>query len=125
VEARVLASMFTKRTGVPAEVVVSGTSRKLKPDEFSTLVAVVREGLHNVEKHAAASTVVVMVHFADRDVTVVVQDEGKGVPEAFDVRALGRQNGLSSLQRRLERVGGSLEIAAAEDMGTRLRVVVP
>lgn len=124
VEARVLANMFTQRTGVPAEVVVSGTSRKLKPDEFSTLVAVVREGLHNVEKHAAASTVVVMVHFSDRELTIVVQDDGKGVPPGFDVASLGRQNGLSSLQRRLERVGGSLEIAAAEDMGARLRVII-
>jgi signal transduction histidine kinase len=124
VEARILAGMFTQRTGTPAEVIVSGTSRALKPDELSTLVAVVREGLHNVEKHAAASTAVVMVHFAVREVTVVVQDDGRGVPAKLKIPTAGRQNGLASLNRRLERVGGSLEVARSDDSGTRLKAVI-
>ena len=87
--------------------------RELVPD----LVAVVRELVTNVVRHAAASRVTVTVGYAD-EVTVAVADDGGGLPEVT-VRS-----GLANLADRAERRGGRLTTSAG-DSGTQVCWAVP
>ncbi|MEJ1160565.1 sensor histidine kinase [Prosthecomicrobium sp. N25] len=121
-ELRILAGMFSARSGIPSDVVVSGARRALPPDVFGTLVAVAREALHNVEKHAEARTVVLTLHFDPERTSVVVQDDGIGLPGASRAAAskgwTGAGMGLSSLRRRLDRLGGRLTTRRLQGGGT-------
>jgi signal transduction histidine kinase len=122
-EIRILASMFSKRTGVPADVIVGGAGRAIGPDVFAVLLGVAREGLHNVEKHADASAVVVTLHYAADSITLSVQDDGGGIGAGSATSGVDGI-GLASLRRRVERLGGRLLVETREDGGATLRAII-
>jgi signal transduction histidine kinase len=91
----------------------------LPPDLVHDVVAVVRELVTNVVRHAGASrlTVAVTVTVGDA-VSVVVTDDGRGLP-SITVRS-----GLANLTDRAERRGGHLTTSSGES-GTEVSWVVP
>lgn len=116
------------RAGLATHLVVRGLPQALPPRVETALVAGVRQALFNIEQHAAANLVIVTLHFGEGRVTLVVQDDGQGLPEDFELSAIprGEHNwGLTSLLRRVEHLGGVLELTTNEDGGTTLRMTVP
>ena len=116
------------RAGLATHLVVRGAARALAPRVETALVAGVRQALFNIQQHADANMVVVTLHFEEGRVTLVVQDDGQGLPQEFELTAIprGEHNwGLTSLLRRVEHLGGVLELTANEDGGTTLRMTVP
>jgi signal transduction histidine kinase len=90
------------------------------PDEVAEqLLAVLREALSNVVRHAKASRANVAVEVTGDGLTLIVQDNGVGIP------AEGRRSGLRNLEERATRLGGTFEISSPEGGGARLRWHVP
>ncbi|MFD8559492.1 GAF domain-containing protein [Streptosporangium canum] len=83
------------------------------------LLAVVREALSNIVRHARAARAEVSVEVADGRLVLVVTDDGVGMAED------GRRSGLRNLQERAERLGGSFTAESPEGGGTRLVWSVP
>lgn len=81
------------------------------------LLAVLREALSNVAKHAAATEVGISVS-AGSQLRLTIEDNGAGPDDA------ARRSRLANLAVRAEQLGGQLEVAAA-DPGTRLIWSVP
>jgi len=90
---------------------VAGFSRGLEAD----VVAVVREGLANVARHAQATKVLVQVTSSG---DVVVSDNGVGLAANLT------RSGLANLAKRAEARGGSLSLKPREPHGTVLSWVV-
>jgi signal transduction histidine kinase len=121
---RMDAAAFTERSGVPVHVVVVGEPSELPSPVQAVLLAVVREGLHNVEKYACASSVILTLHYGAGRVGIIIQDDGVGLPAEFALAPLprgGRQWGLTSLLQRVQRLGGELAVISNEDGGVTLR----
>jgi signal transduction histidine kinase len=79
------------------------------------LVAVLREGLTNVVKHADATSASVRVHVDAHEVQLTVMDDGVGIDST------DRRSGLANIQSRAGELGGSFEIGqASQTGGTRL-----
>jgi len=90
------------------------------PEEVAEqLLAVLREALSNVVRHAKASRASGAVEVTGGELVLTVQDNGVGIPEG------GRRSGLRNLDERAEALGGSLEISSAEGEGATLRWRVP
>ncbi len=86
------------------------------------LLAVLREALSNVVRHAGASQVSVAVAVTAVDLVVTVIDDGVGA--GAGERPGGK--GLASLHHRAEALGGTLELrAGADGLGTIVRWQVP
>lgn len=101
-------------------VVFSGALDLLVPDDLSPdILAVVRESLANVAKHARASETLVSVAVTDDEVVVDVTDDGIGVG---DVR---RSSGTGNLERRAVELGGRFTLRNRESGGTHLQWSVP
>ena len=83
------------------------------------VLAVLREALTNVGKHAHASQVVITVA-AGEELRLVVADDGDGMGDA---NAAGL--GLKNLRQRAERLGGNVELGRSREGGTRLTWHVP
>jgi signal transduction histidine kinase len=68
----------------------------------------------------------VSLHFTERSVILVVQDNGGGMPHTsfVSVRTAGHF-GLRSMRRRAEAVGGELSWYNGEDGGFVVRAVIP
>jgi signal transduction histidine kinase len=90
---------------------------ELPPDLLLDLVAVVRELVTNVVRHARARRVTVTVDVTDA-ARVVVTDDGCGLPPVT-VRS-----GLANLADRAERRGGQLSTTSSRS-GTEIRWTVP
>ena len=83
------------------------------------LLAVLREALSNVARHADAQAAVLEVAVADDHVVLTVTDDGSGVP------ADRRDSGLRNVRRRAAELGGSMRLLDEEPHGTRLEWKVP
>jgi signal transduction histidine kinase len=100
---------------------VSGPVDSAVPDDVvPELLAVVREALSNVARHAHATSARVSLHAADGQVSLTVEDDGLG----FDP-ALAR-GGLVNMGERAHDLGGTFEVGPRErDAGTVLIWRVP
>jgi len=83
------------------------------------LLAVLREALANVTRHAQAQRVRVTIS-AGTDVVLTVTDDGIGVPD----EVLGGE-GLTNLASRADELGGSFEMVRGVEQGSRLEWRVP
>lgn len=88
-------------------------------DEAHHVLAVVREGLANVARHAQARSARVEIAATTDRVEVSVIDDGVGLPESH------RTSGLRNLRQRAESLGGSMAFEAAQPSGTILRWSIP
>ncbi|MEO6020325.1 MAG: GAF domain-containing protein [Knoellia sp.] len=116
--------------GFPPELRLTGRTDDLSETVAVDVLAVLREGLSNVARHAGATQVQVAVEVISEltgdvagdltgDVTVTVVDDGHGLPPGT------RRSGLDNLARRAQHRGGSLQLEPGEPSGTRLVWRVP
>jgi PAS domain S-box-containing protein len=82
------------------------------------LLAVAREALSNIARHAHATRAEIGLSVGD-DVALVVADNGVGVGHP------ARQSGLANMRARAETLGGTLRLEAPPDSGTRVEWRVP
>ena len=97
-------------------------SLKLETDEnlgrFPETIAlsifrIVQEGLNNVYKHAEASEVKVSLkHTSPRSLMIAISDNGKGIPDDFDLSTLSSKGhyGLLGVSERVALLGGRLRL---------------
>lgn len=111
---------FQARCGVPARFVQLAAVPPLDAERTALLVAAVREGLLNVEKHARASSVIVSLLPSEDGVQVVVADDGTGA-----AAVPGTGMGLRTLSGRALRLGGRVSLVRDDDDGCTLRAWVP
>jgi signal transduction histidine kinase len=95
----------------PVDLVITG-------DLADDVIAVVREALMNVVKHAAAQNTSVELAITDADVQLRITDDGHGAKDST------RRSGVSNLQQRATQRGGSF-VFDSDDTGTRLTWTVP
>ena len=103
----------TQTLGFVPDLTIEGSLDSLSAELEADLVAVVREGLANVVRHAGASSVSVRITH-DATIQVEVLDDGVGIsPSAV-------QSGLANLRQRAQSHGGSLQLLARTPRGTAL-----
>ncbi|MEV4641892.1 GAF domain-containing sensor histidine kinase [Actinoplanes sp. NPDC049548] len=99
---------------------VSGPVDSAVPDDVvPELLAVLREALSNVARHARASAVRVSVRAADGEVVIRVEDDGVGTDPA------AARGGLVNMGERARDLGGNFEVGPGAGGGTVVTWRVP
>ncbi|MFV2084419.1 GAF domain-containing protein [Micromonospora sp. LOL_021] len=93
----------------------SAVPDQIRPD----LLAVLREALSNVVRHARASQVAVRVSALEGELALTVADDGIGVDPA------AARSGLVNMRERAEQRGGAFSVVAGDPRGTILTWKVP
>ncbi len=115
-----LAGELTVALGFAPQVVFAGqVDLVITGDLADDVMAVVREAMTNVAKHAQATTVQLDLSAVSRECVVTITDNGIGITNP------ARLSGLENLRKRAERRNGSFDVLAAPGGGTRLIWKVP
>lgn len=105
---------------VTVSVVDDREPRQVDARLDAAIAAAAREALTNAAKHAEATRVTVYAETEDdATVFVSVRDDGHG----FDVRGVSAGRGIEhSIRRRMEEIGGRVEIVSTPTTGTEVRL---
>jgi signal transduction histidine kinase len=103
------------------------TLRAVPTKTRTLLYRMAQEALANVEKHAAASTVLVTLEETDGFFTVRVTDDGRGLDPARAIRPRPGHLGLASINERAALAGGALHVASPRPSGsgTTVEITLP
>ncbi|MEO7523133.1 MAG: 7TM diverse intracellular signaling domain-containing protein, partial [Ferruginibacter sp.] len=95
---------------LPLELQLKGVLRK-------NLFLIMKEAFHNILKHAGAQEVIVHIFVSDLSLHILVKDDGIGIvnPNQFG-------NGLKNMKKRMDEIGGSVEISS--NGGTTIKIDV-
>ena len=119
-----LATEFSHNTGIPVEVQMALREEpRLASLQTAHVLALMREALTNIAKHAGACTAVLGLAPGDGAVRLWVQDDGVGFDPA-EIRDGARQ-GLRNMKERAAAMGGDLAITSSPGRGTRLEITIP
>jgi len=113
---------FEQQTGVPTDLRIDGYGIPLPTDAQVQVLHVVQEALSNVRKHAAATTVRVLVQQSP-DWRFEVVDDGRGFDPALEPGA--SHVGLRIMRERAARIGAEVTLRSAPGKGTRVAILVP
>ena len=85
-----------------------------------TIYRIVQELINNTMKHAGAISALVQLSKEENQMSVTVEDDGKG----FDTSLLSRSAGIgwSSIQNRVEFLKGKLDVHSQPDKGTSVLI---
>lgn len=108
-----LVRVSTESLGFAPVLTIEGRLTSLTAELEADLIAVIREGLTNVVRHARASSVSVRLTIRGT-IRVEVCDDGVGVSQ------VAVRSGLANLRQRAESRGGSLILRARTPHGTAL-----
>lgn len=109
------------RAGLQTELSAAGNGR-LAPEIEAGLYRVAQEALNNTLQHARARRVTILLQQEERMVKMEIVDDGTG----FDPKAVREHGGfgLSSMEERATRLGGTLAVQSCPGKGTRIVVEV-
>ena len=107
----------------PQVSVIGPVDRVVTGSLADTVLAVLREALTNVGRHANATKAVITLTAGD-ELRLVVADDGHGIGGANGDGNVGGL-GLKNMRQRAERLGGGMEIGTSREGGTRLTWHVP
>jgi two-component system, NarL family, sensor histidine kinase DegS len=116
---------FEKHFGISVEMELPQTGRRLPATQEMALFRIVQEALQNVQKHAAASKVVVTGEMDPVVLRLSIVDNGRGFDLTEVASRHSRNLGLISMRERAELIDARLQITTAPGQGTRISLVVP
>lgn len=116
----------TKLQGSPSlkiNLEIVGLDGRLEPDRESVLYRVIQELVSNVIKHAKASVISLQLIRHEKELTIMVEDNGVG----FDVarRDSFEGIGLKNIVSRIEYVNGSINFDSTPGRGTTVIIELP
>jgi signal transduction histidine kinase len=117
---------FEHRSGIRTRYAEHGNPDELTGELQLAVLRVCQEALHNVERHAGASSVSVAITVAPTGMELAVADNGRGIMHVLrpsDLVAAGKL-GLVGMQERARLVGGMCEVSGSPS-GTTVRFTAP
>jgi signal transduction histidine kinase len=111
-------------TGVEGRMRVTGRPRRLPPVTENNLLRIGQEAVTNAMKHASAKLIEMELEFADKEVRLLVQDNGRGFDTAHP--PAGESGfGLMGMRERVEELHGRFTVRSVLGQGTEITLFVP
>ncbi len=119
---------WRRRTGIELTLNLDPNLGRLPEATELSIFRIVQEGLNNVRKHAAATTVTIsLAHTSPRRLMLTIADDGRGLGADFDLADLSTQGhyGVLGVTERVALLGGQWRIHNRPEGGTLIQVEIP
>ena len=117
-----LIDQFCEKYGINIHFIDNSGNNPIDNNIRFFLFQAIRELMINVIKHAEATAATIEMTGHRNDLTVIVEDDGKGFPVQSD-RFKGY--GLFNIRERMHHIHGKFEIMSSPGQGTRVTLVAP
>ena len=119
---RFYVARWSEHVKIAAEFHSTDDGERPAAEVENNLYRIAQEALNNVAKHSGATNVDVLLERRDRQMVLIVEDDGQG----FVTDETGADGfGLTGIRERAALLGGELEIESTPDKGTTLFVKIP
>lgn len=119
---------FSDRSKITVETkLASGFTEDLPRDMALSVFRIVQESLTNIHRHSESPTALVQIDRSPSEITLVVGDEGKGIPAQIQSKISSGELtgvGLRGMRERVRQFGGHLDVRS-NGHGTRVVAVLP
>jgi signal transduction histidine kinase len=119
---------FAERSNITVKMqLVQGFSKGLPRDLALSLFRIVQECLTNVHRHSGSLTALVKIERSEREITLEVTDEGRGISSELQTRISSGASsgvGLRGMRERIRQFDGRLEVES-DHGGTKIIAVAP
>jgi len=95
-----------------------GLEKRMEPSVEIVVYRIVQELLNNVVKHSGATNILAQVMRQENNLTITVEDNGRG----FDKKMLMQGAGLKNIRSRVDYLKGQLDIQSAPGKGTSVHI---
>jgi signal transduction histidine kinase len=126
--ARRAAESFQKESGIPVTFLGTNSPVGLPQEMTLEVLQMLREALHNVQKHAGASRVAVALEKTDRSLEISIDDNGHGFGFAgsYSLEELELLRlGPASLKRRARSINADLLLESRPGRGSGVKFRIP
>ena len=100
---------------------VAGEQRRLRPASATALLRIGQEAIANAIRHANPTQLKIGLFYNEREVTLLVVDNGSGFVDSGDLLGFG----LRGMRKRAAAVSATFELSSMPGEGTKVSVVVP
>ena len=97
---------------------------RLPHDVEVALYRIVQEAVTNIARHAAATSASIVLVCRSAEIILVVEDDGKGMPEPPTTPPEIQGLGLAGMRERVAMLGGRFTVKSAPGDGVMLQVVI-
>ncbi|SON48838.1 cache domain-containing protein [Vibrio tapetis] len=113
---------YQAHSGIQVETLYDTQKGRLKSEAATTLYRVAQESLNNIEKHARAKKITIILQQMGSLLQLVVRDDGIG----FNPRQIHGLDGigLRNMRERVEFIGGEFELESEPEIGTEITVLL-
>ena len=119
-----LVSRFQQETQIATFFHNECQQLRLSPEQEVQILHIVQESMTNIRKHSEAHTVRLLLRCEqDGSYRILVEDDGQGLVGSQRDPLPGEQVGLSIMQERARRLGGTLRVESEPGEGTRVELI--
>jgi signal transduction histidine kinase len=117
-----LAKNASVASGLQIEVNDFGLVTRIENTLEITIFRIIQELVTNIIKHANATNASISIIHLDNTLNIIIEDNGKG----FDLnKSKNLGIGLSTMEKRIEHLDGSIEIDSSTKRGTTIIIDIP
>jgi PAS domain S-box-containing protein len=116
-------NQFTEITGIPVKFITQETVLELPEQIANCIFRIYQESLTNIMRYAQASKVLASLNIKEENITLVVEDNGKG----FDIKGLqnSKSFGILGMKERVHSFDGKFILDSVKGKGTKIIVSLP
>ncbi|MEL6809827.1 MAG: sensor histidine kinase [Bacteroidota bacterium] len=118
-----LARNASVANGLTIEVQDFGLNEKLEGSLEISIFRIIQELVTNIIKHAQATEANISITRHEDSLSIIIEDNGKG----FNIRKKNKRSGmgLSSIEKRIEHMEGSMDVDSTPGKGTNILIDLP
>ncbi|GGD09186.1 hypothetical protein GCM10011368_08970 [Hyunsoonleella pacifica] len=119
-----MADKVSMANQISIKVIDHGLENRLENSLELTIFRVIQELITNVIKHAEATEATIHLTNHDDALNIMIEDDGKG----FDPKQITKNHkgmGISSIDKRVEHLSGSMTIESEKGIGTTIIIDIP
>jgi PAS domain S-box-containing protein len=108
-------------TSIKTDFIYDVTNKFIPDDLKLNIYRIVQEGVINTVKYAEAKNIIIAVKANDKDIHIILADDGKG----FKISSKRKGIGISNMINRAETFNGKIQIKSSPGTGCKISVKIP